>query len=117
MLLLRTRPPLLFFTNLRRVRVKKLSDFKEMGLWVLSGSLSSVLRERERRMGVDILMEEGAEERAQRERNECFKFGVFFFCLSREQGSAESSRKHTSAAQYNTPAVCFYNPPNPSMDK
>lgn len=49
MLLLRTRPPLLFFTNLRRVRVKKLSDFKEMGLWVLSGSLSSVLREREMR--------------------------------------------------------------------
>lgn len=48
MLLLRTRPPLLFFTNLQRVRVKKLSDFKEMGLWVLSGSLSSVLRERER---------------------------------------------------------------------
>lgn len=93
MLLLRTRPPLLFFTNLRRVRVKKLSDFKEMGLWVLSGSLSSVLRERERRMGVDILMEEGAEERAQRERNECFKFGVFFLLSEQRAGQCREQQK------------------------
>lgn len=59
-------------------------------------------------MGVDILMEEGAEERAEREREmSVLNLGFFFSCLSREQGIAE----HTSAAQYNTPVLL--QPPKP----
>lgn len=44
-------------------------------------------------MGVDILMEEGAEERAQRERNECFKFGVFFLLSEQRAGQCREQQK------------------------
>lgn len=63
-------------------------------------------------MGVDILMEEGAEEREEREWRVFLIGALAFFSVQRER---EGQREHISAAQY---ASTLLQPSKtPSMDK